>query len=119
MSIAIGKAFFKHWYRCPSASIMNDAKGKLFSSHFKTPKLQVLATTFEALEEHIKCAHVQAMLWKAADSDQYPNIDISIIAHKVLYVTPINGSNMAPIPVYGIAMVTLKDVLQVIACKCA
>ena len=116
--IAIGVEFIKHCYRCPSASVMCDAKGKLFSSQAKTPKLKFLPPTDEALGGHIKCAHVQAiMLWKAADSDQPPNA--AIIAHKVLHGTPINESNIALTLVYGITLVTPKDLLLIIACKYA
>ena len=86
---------------------MNDVKGKVFSSHAKMLKLKLLPPRDEALEEHIKYAHIQVMFWKEADSDQSPNAEI--IAHKVLYVTPINGSNMAPTPMYGITMVSLSD----------
>ena len=75
---------------------MNDAKGKLFNSHAKTPKLKFLPPTDEALEEHIICAHVEAMLWKAADSDQLPNRDIYYTC--VLYHC---GNSQASAPGYG------------------
>ena len=65
--IAIGEEFFKHWYSCSSASTMDDAICKLVSSHAKTPKLKSLPSTDEALEEHVKFADNQAMLWKTAD----------------------------------------------------
>ena len=63
------------------------------------------------LREHIKSAHLQAVLWKAADKINPPELDITKLGWTF--------QEGCPTPTYGIGDVAPKEVLKVISCQCS
>ena len=56
---------------------INTLRYAFFASKRDTPKINSLPPTEAALNEHIKRAHLQTMLWKAADQVNPPDVIIS------------------------------------------
>ncbi len=90
---------------------MNQLRHTMFMSKRDTPKIKTLPPTDYALNEHIKRAHLQTMIWKAADQREPPNVDISLYGWVV--------TNGVPIPSTGVSEVAPPELMKVVACGCS
>ena len=80
-----------------------------------TPKINSLPPTEAALNEHIKRAHLQTMLWKAADQVNPPDViisgDISDLGWNI-----VQG---VPHPCTGVTEVASPELMEMVACGCS
>ena len=65
--------FFSALYRQPPETSMESARFILFTKKKKSPKIMALPPTSVNLLQHVLRAHLQVMLWKAADCEAPPN----------------------------------------------
>ena len=75
--IKTGTEFFLALYCQPKSSSMNAARYDIFRRRKTPPSLKSLPPTDMNLKLHIKRAHLQMMLWKAADKIDPPNMEIT------------------------------------------
>ena len=59
--------FFRTLYQQPPETSMESARFNLFAKKKNTPKIMALPPTSDNLSYHVLRAHLQVMLWKAAD----------------------------------------------------
>jgi hypothetical protein len=90
---------------------MNQLRHTIFMSKKDTPKIKSLPPTDPALDEHIKRAHLQTMLWKAADQPEPPIVNISELGWNM-----IDG---VPNPCTGVTEVAPAELMKVVACGCS
>ena len=69
----VANAFFTALYRQPLGTSMESARFILFTKKKKTPKIMTLPPTSANLLQHVLRAHLQVMLWKAADQQAPPD----------------------------------------------
>ncbi len=67
------ESFFTALYRQPLGTAIEDARFTLFTKKKKTPKIMALPPTSANLLLHVLRAHLQVMLWKAADQEAPPD----------------------------------------------
>lgn len=91
-------------------SSMNQLRHTIFTTKKDTPKIKSLPPTDLALNEHIKRAHLQTMLWKAADQKNPPEVDISDFGWNI--------TAGVPIPHTGVSVVAPVELMKVVACGC-
>ncbi len=89
---------------------MNQLRHAIFLSKRDTPKIKTLPPTDAALDEHIKRAHLQTMIWKASDQIEPPTVDI------VQYGWVM--ANGVPVPCSGVSDVAPQQLMKVVACGC-
>ena len=102
--------FFSLLYGAKSNTTMNDLRYSMFTKMKDTPKLNMLPPTDENLVHHLKRAHLQCMIWKAADQDNPPKVDQQQFGWEIkddLLRPSIDGCPPAP-----------PSIMKVIACKC-
>ena len=109
--IAAGRRFFCRLYGQKQTTTMNKLRYKLFAGKKSTPKVKTLPPTDEALEAHILRAHLQVMIWKSADRNHPPAVDINKFGWTI-----VDG---LPEPVVGVDEVAPAFLLSVVACSCA
>ena len=93
-----------------SSTVMNQLRHTIFTRKSDTPKIKSVPPTDSALDEHIKRAHLQTMLWKAADQIEPPNANISQFGWDI-----IDGR---PTPTTGVSEVAPRELMKVVACGC-
>ncbi len=76
------------------------------------PPIKAFPPTDAALDCHILRAHLQCMLWKAADQQGPPTVDVT------KYGWSIGGDGILQ-PVTGITVTCAPELMKVIACGCA
>ena len=57
---------------------MNALRCKISSTRLQVPSLKSLPPTDDSLALYLKRAHIQAMLWKAADRSKPPNKRVNV-----------------------------------------
>ena len=90
---------------------MNALRYNIFSTRLKVPSLMSLPPTDDSLAQHLKRAHIQAMLWQAADRNQPPNVCLCD------YGLEMSGGT--PSPVRASKPVGPPELTKVIACRCS
>lgn len=91
---------------------MNDARVHFYRSRKKPPKLNKLPPTDANLELHVLRAHLQMLLWKAADQRD-PPLEAGNIAN---FGWNIEGSTITP--AVSTAPVAPQALLDVVSCSC-
>ena len=89
---------------------MNLLRHAIFVSKKDTPKIKSLPPTDLATYQHILRAHLQTMLWKAADNVGPPPINVSDFGW--------DTSDGIPKPRTGVSQVAPPELLKVVACGC-
>jgi len=74
---------------------MNHHRHSIFVSTKNTPTIKRLPPTDLALNEHIKRAHLQTMLWKAADKDEPPVVNITEFGWDVIEGVPTSRTGVS------------------------
>ena len=110
--IAAGRKFISILYKEKvSTTSMNKIRYTIFRSKRDTPKIKSLPPTDPALDEHIKRAHLQTMLWKSADEKEPPIVDICAFGWEI--------KDGIPVPCTGVSEVAPSELMKVIACGCS
>ena len=110
--IEVGQKFICALYKAKHNTLtMNTLRPTIFTSEKDTSKIQTLPPTDDALKELIKCAHLQTMIWKAADQPRPPDITITDFGWDI-----VDG---IPNPRSGVSEVAPADLMKVIACGCS
>ncbi len=111
-TISVGHKFVGVLYKGkqPHTS-MNQLRHTIFMSKRDTPKIKTLAPTDAALNEYVKRAHLQTMIWKAADQTEPPNVNIGQYGWVV--------TNGIPVPCTGVSDVAPPQLMKVVACGCS
>ena len=109
--LTAGRKFVTFLYKDkqPQCS-MNQLRHTIFVSKKQTPKIKSLPPTDPALDEHIKRAHLQTMLWKASDQPVPPDANPSLFGWEI-----IDG---VPNPCSGVSEVAPPELMKVVACGC-
>ena len=109
---AQGDSFFLPLYGQKSCSTMNDTCARLFHSRKKPPPLKKLLLTDVNLLLHVLRAHLQMLLWKAADQHDPPE-EAQDIGN---FDWTIKGSTIAL--TVSTAPVAPQALLDVVSCSC-
>ena len=104
--------FFLHLYGQKSCTTMNDTRVHFYRSRKKPPQLKKLPPTDANLELHVLRAHLQMLLWKAADQRDSP-VEAGDIAN---FAWNIEGSTITP--AVSTAPVAPQALLDVVSCGC-
>ncbi|KAK2176687.1 hypothetical protein NP493_646g01106 [Ridgeia piscesae] len=91
---------------------MNDARGHFYHGHKKPPPLKKLPPTDANLQLHVLRAHLQMLLWKAADQRDPPE-EARNIAN---FGWNIEGSAITP--AVSTAPVAPQALLDAVSCSC-
>jgi hypothetical protein len=75
--MATGTAFFLSLYNQKNSKSMNAARYEIYRRRKNPPALKSLPPTDVNLAFHIRRAHLQMMLWKAADKTEPPDVEIT------------------------------------------
>jgi hypothetical protein len=89
---------------------MNALRYKSFLTGKNTPPIMMLPSTDDAAVQHVRRAHLQAILWKAAEDTNPPPVNIQQYGWKT--------ADSKPEPEYGIREIAPKELLKVVACSC-
>ena len=104
------KALFCAWYG--GKNIHGNIRSSIFEACKNIPKLINLPPTDDALRMHVRRAHLQAILWKAADMEQPPTLDITKYGWQYT-------DDVVPSPCHGVTEVAPMELMKVVACGCA
>ena len=105
-------SFFIALYGQPQGTSMEAARFALFAKKKKNPKVMALPPTSANLMQHILRAHLQVMLWKAADCKGPPDESTDITKFGWVYRDGI------PTPVIAEGDPAPPELLDVIRCQC-
>ncbi len=109
---AAGGTFVGLLYKAKdTSSSMNQLRHSIFTSKIATPKIKSLPPTDSALNEHVKRAHLQTMLWKASDKCSPPDVNISDFGWEIV--------GNIPTPRTGVSEVAPSELMRVVACGCS
>ena len=72
-----GTNFLASLYGSAQVSDLNSLRYQVFSKKKDPPKIKTLPPTNAAAAEHIRRAHLQTLIWYAADQMGPPDVDIS------------------------------------------
>lgn len=104
--------FFSALYRQLPGTSMESARFTLFTKKKKSPKVMALPPTSTNLLQHVLRAHLQCMLWKAADQ-QAPPDESANITHFGWEI-----QDTIPVPVIAQGDPAPPELIDVIQCKC-
>ena len=105
--------FFFPLYGIKNCIPMNEARAHLYHGHKKPQPLKKLPPTDANLQLHVLRAHLQMLLWKAADQSDPPEE-----ARKIAdFGWNVNGSIITPS--VSTAPVAPQALLDVISCSCS
>ncbi|KAG0722875.1 hypothetical protein GWK47_043722 [Chionoecetes opilio] len=104
--------FFLPLYGQKSCTTMNDTRAHLYRCRKKPPPLKKLPPTDANLQLHVLRAHLQMLLWKAADQCD-PLVEARNIAN---FGWNIEGSTITP--AVSTAPVAPQALLDVVSCSC-
>ena len=104
--------FFLTLFGQKSCATMNDTRVHFYHRRKKPPKLNKLPSTDANLELHVIQAHLQMLLWKAADQRD-PPLEAGNIAN---FDWNIEGSTTTP--AVSTAPVAPQALLAVVSCSC-
>ena len=105
-------AFFLLLYGQKSCATVNNARARLYLSRKKPPPLKRLPPTDANLQQHVLGAHLQMLLWKAADQ-QHPPTEAQDITN---FGWNIEDNTIAP--TVSSAPVAPQVLLDVVSCNC-
>ena len=111
---ATAGAFFLALYRQKKTDSLNSSRYKMYMSRKKPPPLKKLPPTDNNLQLHVLRAHLQMMLWKAADQ-RHPPVDARDIRRFGLDVK--EGGVVTPS--VSNAPVAPQGLLDVVRCSCS
>ena len=109
--IETGNNFFLALYGQKKSTSLNEARHNIFFKRKNPPKLKCLPPTNANLALHIKRAHLQAMLWKAADKCDPPHVDIKFYGWEI-------DANSDVMPMLSKNPIAPKQLLDIISCNC-
>ena len=109
---ATADSFFLPLYGQQSCTTMNEARARFYRSRKKPPPLKKLPPTDDNLQMHVLRAHLQMLLWKAADQHDPPE-EAREISN---FGWSIEGSTITP--TISTAPVAPKELLDVVSCSC-
>ena len=109
-AIYAGKNFISSLYGGMSGEDLDHLRYKIFSEKRDPPKIRNLPPTNEAAAHHIKRAHLQTLLWAAAEQQSPPKVDSTKFGWKK------SGNTLIPVP--GANAVAPPELLKVVACSC-
>ena len=109
-----GRTFFLTLYGQKGAKTMTNARYRIYNRSKKPPQLKELPPIDENLQLHIKRAHLQVMLWKAADKTLPPpqTNDITQFGWQI-------DADRRVMPILSSKSVAHNLLLDVISCNCA
>ena len=105
-----GKKFFLSLYSQTKSLSLNQARHTIYSRKKKPPKLKNLPPTDLNLALHVRSAHLQMLLWKAADKPSAPVLDITNYGW--------DTDNNTVMPCISRDPVAPPGLLDVISCGC-
>ena len=97
-----------YWATCDTT--MNALRYKILSTRLNVRRLKSLPQTDDSIAQHLKRDHIQAMLWKAPDRNQPPNVCLGDYGWDM--------SAGTPSPVRASKHVEPPELMKVIACSC-
>ena len=97
-------------YGATCDTTMNALRYKICSTRLNVRRLKSLPQTDDSLALHLKRDHIQAMLWKAPDRNQPPNVCLGDYGWDI--------SAGTPSPVRASKHVEPPGIMKVIACSC-
>ena len=106
--LSAGQEFMCLLYGVETPISMTELRHKIFSSKRSTPSIKTLPPTDASLECHILRAHLQTMLWKAADKKDPPSVDYTQYGWEM-----IDGTLR---PKTGISTACAPEIMKVVAC---
>jgi hypothetical protein len=109
--IATGTAFFLALYCQKKSTSMSDARYEIYCKQKNPPALKSLPPTDINLALHLQRAHLQIMLWKAADKADPPAIQITDYGWEV-------HENDKVMPVLSKEPIAPEKLMDVISCSC-
>ena len=75
--MAVGEQFFAALYGQPTGTSMTQARYNLYTRKQGKPlRIMLLPPTGTHLYLHVRCAHLQMLLWKATDQQGHPDVSI-------------------------------------------
>jgi hypothetical protein len=104
--------YFTALYGQKQGTSLQSARFLLFTNKRKSPKVMALPPTFANLLQHVLRAHLQVMLWKAANHHAPPDESIDIINFGWEYKDGI------PIPAISHSDLAPSELIDVIKCQC-
>ena len=82
--MAVGQEFFAALYGQPTGTSMTQAPYNLYTrKHWKPLRIMLLPPTDTNLYLHVRRAHLQMLLWKAADQQGPPDVSIAEYGWKI------------------------------------
>ena len=111
---AIAGAFFLALYGQKKTDSLNSARYKMYMSRKKPPPLKKLPPTDNNLQLHVFRAHLQMMLWKAADQ-RHPPVDARDIRR---FGWDVKEGGVVT-PSVSNAPVAPQGLLDVVSCSCS
>ncbi len=109
--MATGTAFFLNLYGQRKSNSMNTARYEIYRKRKNPPPLKSLPPTDINLVCHIRRAHLQMMLWKAADRADPPAVQITNYGWEV-------NINNEVMPVLSKEPSAPENLMDVISCSC-
>ena len=106
-----GTAFFLTLYGHKKCASMNGARHVIYYKRKNPPPLKSLPPTNMNLALHIRRAHLQIMLWKAADKANPPAVKITDYGWDV-------DANNEVMPVLSREPIAPEQLMDVISCSC-
>ena len=107
-----GCRMFGRLYGAKCDTTMNARRYKIFSTRLNVPSLKSLPPTDDSLALHLKRAYIQAMLWKAADRNQPPNVDLCDYGSREM-----SAGTPYPVRLRASKPVGPTELMKVIACS--
>lgn len=109
--VSTGRAFFAHLYGQKKTTSMNTARYEIYRKRKNPPSLKTLPPTDSNLALHIKRAHLQMLLWKAADKPDPPVVEITNYGWEV-------SANDEVMPCLSKEPAAPENLMDVISCSC-
>ena len=106
------RIYFTALYSQPQGTSLESARLRLYTKSKKNPKVMALPPTSANLLQHVLRAHLQIMLWKAADQQGPPEQSTDITQFGWEFKDDI------PIPVIAHGDPAPSDLIDVIKCQC-
>ena len=109
--LKIGQQFFAAMYGQPAGTTMNEARYNLFTKKKgKLMRIMSLPPTDNNLLHHMKRAHLEMILWKAADKKGPPKVDFIKLGWTM--------KDGIPMPTFAADSPAPPELLNVLSCTC-
>ena len=106
-----GWQFFAALYGQPSTVTMNEARRRIYTRKKGKPiRIMALPPTDSNLDFHVMWAHLQMKLWKAADKQGPPNLDITKFGWTI--------KDGVPSPSFSTVSPAPSGLIDVLSCGC-